>query len=78
MMDMKLSMIKPFLPKIQFQYVDVLITYMQKIVLNSKTETGILITNINPFLIVVTILGLFDRIKKAFPLSTLRIQVIEE
>lgn len=51
---------------------------MQKIVEKSTSDTGILITNNNPFLIVVTILDIFSRIKKAFPLTTLRIQVLDE
>lgn len=36
-MDNKLAMIKLFLPKIQFQYVDILVTNLQKLVLDSAT-----------------------------------------
>ena len=32
LMDLKLSMVKLFLPRIQFQYVDILVTNMGKIV----------------------------------------------
>ena len=73
-MDNKLAMIKLFLPKIQFQYVDILVTNLQTLVQNSATENGILVTNINPFLIATTILQICDRIKRDYPLARLRIE----
>ena len=73
-MDNKLAMIKLFLPKIQFQYVDILVTNLQTLVQNSATENGILVTNINPFLIATTILLICDRIKRDYPLARLRIE----
>lgn len=78
LMDLKLSMIKLFLPRIQFQYIDILITNFAQVVIESTTETGIMLTNINPFLVSATILEIFARIKKTFPLANLRIQVLEK
>ena len=72
-MDNKLAMIKLFLPKIQFQYVDILVTNLQTLVQNSATENGILVSNINPFLIATTILYICARIKRDYPLARLRI-----
>ena len=78
LMDLKLSMIKLFLPWIQFQYVDIMINNFTQIVRDSTSETGIMMTNINPFLVAVTILEIFSRTKKTFPLANLRIEILEK
>ena len=44
-------MLKFFLPKLQFHDCDILVTNLQKLVAESTTESGILVANINPFLI---------------------------
>ena len=68
-MDNKLAMLKFFLPKLQFHDCDILVTNLQKLVAESTTESGILVANINPFLIATTILALCDKVKKDFPLA---------
>ena len=77
LMDLKLSMLKLFLPLLQFHYIDVLITNFAYMVEHSTSANGIMITNINPFLMVATMLEIFSKIKSKFPLANLRIQVLE-
>lgn len=55
-----------------------MLSNLAQIVKESATEIGILVTNINPFLVAATILEIFDRIKKMFPLATLRIEILEK
>lgn len=55
-----------------------MITNFAKIVQESATATGILVTNINPFMVSATILEIFSRVKSAFPLATLRIEILEK
>ena len=57
---------------------DILVTNLAKIVAEAATETGILVANINPFLVAATILEIFARVKAAFPLATLRIEIQEK
>ena len=56
---------------------DILVTNLQTLVQNSATENGILVSNINPFLIATTILYICARIKRDYPLARLRIQQFE-
>ena len=46
-------------------------------VANAATENGILVTNINPFLIATTILYICATIKRDYPLARLRIEQFE-
>ena len=50
---------------------------MQTLVQNAAEEDGILISNINPFLIATTILFICARIKRDYPLARLRIEQFE-
>lgn len=70
-------MLKLFLPKIKFIYVDILVTNLQMLVDNAASENGILVTNVNPFLVASTILYVCYRIKLNYPLAKLRIQQFE-
>ena len=76
-MDSKLSMIGRFIPQIQFQYVDILVSNFQQIVNESQTPHGIFVNNINPFLVAISILEISNKIKYYYPLSKLRIQQFE-
>ena len=49
-------------------------TNLQKLIAECATESGILVTNINSFLVATTILYICDKIKRDFPLAQLRIQ----
>ena len=55
-MDNKFAMLKLFLPRIKFIYVDELVKNLQKLVENAASENGIFVTNVNPFLVASTIL----------------------
>ena len=68
-MENKLSMLKFFLPKLQFHDCDILVTNLQKLVADSTSESGILVANINPFLVATTILVLCEKVKINFPLA---------
>ena len=72
-MDVKLTMIRAFLPRIQYIHVDMLIEKLIKLVENAEKPQGIMICNINPFMVASAIFYIGDRIKDDFPLSKLRI-----
>ena len=72
-MDLKLAMIKQFLPKIAFRHVDMLVTNFKYLVERSNEMDGIFICNTNPFLVATTILDNLKDIKESFPLLKLRI-----
>ena len=54
-----------------------MVSNLQILVNKSATENGILVTNINPFLIATTILFICARIKRDYPLARLRIEQFE-
>jgi len=57
-MDIKLSMLKTFLPRIKFIHVDLLISHLVEIVENAQKMNGIFICNINPFMVATAILSI--------------------
>ena len=77
-MDLKLQFLMAFLPKIKYKHVDRLINILSTYVDNCKTSSSILVSNVNPFSVTFTALQIFDRIKKDFPLSRLRVMPHEE
>ena len=55
-MDVKLAILKSFLPRIQFLQVDSLISKITVLVENASTPDGIMVCNINPFMVACQIL----------------------
>ena len=76
-MDVKLTMIRSFLPKIQFIFVDMLIDKLIHLVNTAEAPNGIMVCNINPFMVASAIFFISNRIKNDFPLSKLRIEQFE-
>ena len=76
-MDVKLAMIKAFLPKISFVHVDTLINKLIELVANAQKPMGIMVCNINPFMVASAILYISESIKNDFPLAKLRIEQYE-
>ena len=62
-MDVKLSIVHTFLPKIQFYHVDKLVTIMQTLIARCQQVDGILVCNINPFQVASAILSIFHKLK---------------
>ena len=77
-MDVKLSLIHEFIPKIKFFHVDRLVTIMQDLIVNCTAIDGILVCNINAFQVASAILSIFNKLKQGFPLARLRILQYEE
>ena len=76
-MDIKLAMLKKFLPKIQFIFVDMLIDRLTSLVDEAESIKGIMVCNINPFMVACAILSISKKLKNAFPLARLRIEHYE-
>ena len=77
-MDVKLAMIKVFLPRIQFVHIDILIKELVNLVSRAHKADGIMVCNINPLLVAASILQISDSIKTDFPLAKLRIESYEQ
>ena len=77
-MDVKLAILKRFLPRIRFIFVDMLITKIAKLVDEAQSENGIMICNINPFMVTAAILNFGIKVKAQFPLTVHRIEKYEE
>ena len=76
-MDVKLAMIKIFLPRIQFVHIDLLIKEIVSLVSQATTAKGFMVCNINPLLVAASILEISFRIKNDFPLAKLIIDSYE-
>ena len=76
-MDVKFTMLKAFLPKISFLHVDILINKIITLVENAQKPDGIMVCNINPFMVASAILFISEQIKNDFPLAKLRIEQYE-
>ena len=74
----KLVLLKEFLSVINFINVDYVIDCIHAVIDNLKSNDGILICNINPYLVCEEILDICNSLKSSFPKSKLRIESIEE
>ena len=77
-MDVKLTIVKRIMSKMRFIHVDQLITKITLLVREACTPNGILLCNINPFMVTASILSLGVEIKNIFPLTRHRIDKYEE
>ena len=77
-MDVQLAIVKRFLPRIRFIYVDQLIEKIAKLVDEAHSENGIMICNINPFMVTAAILNFGVIVKATFPLTIHRIEKYED
>ena len=77
-MDTKLALIRDFLPQIRFLHVDSLIRTLQNLVERAQSIDGLLVCNINPFMVAEQILEICRILKRDFPLARLPIMRVED
>ena len=62
-MDIKLSMLRMFLPRLKFLHADSLISRFVDVVDKARHMKGIFVCNINPFMVATAILSISEEIK---------------
>ena len=65
------------MPRIQFVHVDILIGKILNLVDDARKADGIMVCNINPFMVASSILYISNKIKRDFPLAILRVEQYE-
>jgi hypothetical protein len=72
--EIKLDLLENFTPFILYRHVDDLIEIFVQLVNNAGSEEGVMINNINPFMVAVKILQISREILLRFPLARIRIE----
>lgn len=73
-----MTILRKLIHSIRYKYVDQLVKVFTDIAQSADDTDGILVSNINPFLVTMQILDIVDHLKRTFPLSKMRLDQFDD
>ena len=77
-MELKLSVLNIFVKSLMFKNVDRLIEVFKDLALNADEQDGILVCNLNPFMVIMQIHKIIHTLQSDFPVFHQRFKEVED